>query len=331
MFMNPTKWFLLAWPVLLLSFACSSDQDVEPEPEPTVWTRLAHKPGQAIRGAAGFSIGDSGYVVSGFYGNELYTTEVYRYDTGSSTWLRMADVPLPMVDATGFAIGGKGYVFGGFRAEGRLKELWEYDPVPDRWTRKADLPAEPRILAPVLVLGGQAYLVGGGGVDVKYLDVWRYDPAQDSWTPMSDFPGAGSNSSASFVIGDRGYICCGISSASGWAVHRELWMYEPGLDRWTRKADFGGVARGYAQGVTLEGKGYVGLGTATNTAPMSLPRELWCYDPAADTWTRQPELPASGRAMFTSFSVGDVGYFGLGGDMYNNDQKDFWCLAVTNR
>jgi len=307
--------------------ACSSDQDPEPEPEPTQWTRLADKPGQAIRGAASFAIGESGYVVSGFSGDDTVTPEVYQYHAPSGVWSKMADMPAPRVDAGAFSVNGLGFVCMGSSAGQLLSDLWQYDPRSDVWTRKADFPAAPRLLPAIMVHEGKAYVVGGGSTDQQCYDLWCYDPAGDTWERRSDFPGQGT--SAAFVIGDTGYVCCGLSSGDPWVDHKELWAYRFALDVWTRKADFGGTGRGYAQGMTLAGKAYVGLGVEQNGMPMGVCKDLWAYDPATDTWIRQPDLPATGRGMFVAFSVGEVGYFGLGGDRYNNNLSDLWRFTTS--
>ena len=43
-------------------------------------------------------------------------------------------------------------------------------------------------------------------------------------------------------------------------IRKDFWEYDPVLNTWTQKADFGGAARGDAVGFSIGDKGYIGHG-----------------------------------------------------------------------
>src|SRR3954462_11655295 len=50
--------------------------------------------------------------------------------------------PIPTDGSKGFAVGTKGYVlsFNSFAPSGKKVELWEYDPLQDKWKMKSVFP-----------------------------------------------------------------------------------------------------------------------------------------------------------------------------------------------
>jgi N-acetylneuraminic acid mutarotase len=313
--------------ILLANLACqkAANEPDPPDPVVTQWLRVAEYGGGAVRGSAAFAIGADATIVSGQAANQMIAW-VYRYNAAGNTWTRKTDFPgTPRLDASGFAIGARGYVcLGGDNGSiGLLKDVWEYDPQNDAWTQKADFPGSARLLATALVIGQKAYIVGGGRSGVHLKDVWEFDPQADTWTRKKDFPGWGVNSAAGFVIGDRGYMGTGAIDGAVWTTTCDFWEYDPAGDSWTKRADFPGVTRGYAQGFAIGSKGYIGLGVQY-VQPMIVPVDLWEYDPQSNAWTRQPDLPASGRGMAVSFVIDSRGYVGLGNGAGSSDNRDVW-------
>ncbi|HLG04058.1 MAG TPA: galactose oxidase, partial [Bacteroidia bacterium] len=89
-----------------------------------------------------FSIGNKGYVGMGY--QNFHRQDIWEFDPMTNTWAQKANFGGPgRWHAVGFAIGGKGYVGTGDTAlaggqYGPKKDFWEYDPVANSWTRKAD-------------------------------------------------------------------------------------------------------------------------------------------------------------------------------------------------
>jgi hypothetical protein len=61
-----------------------------------------------------------------------------------------------------------------------------------------------------------------------------------------------------FCIGTKGYVGLGRDSTGN--LYKDFWEYNPDVNAWTRKADFGGTSRSGAVGFSIGMKGYVGTG-----------------------------------------------------------------------
>jgi N-acetylneuraminic acid mutarotase len=281
--------------------------------------------GTPVQGPAAIVLGTRAIIVSGTDGTRL-VAQAYQFDTSNRTWTRKGDFPGPArADASGFAIGGRGYMASGWSENDVvLKDVWEYEPSQDSWTRKQDFPGEARILPTTLVIGAKVFVIGGGRGSTRHRDVWEFDPAANTWTRKGDFPGEAFMSAPGFVLGTRGYLGTGSLGGASWTTTKAFWEYNPSTDTWTRKADFPGVARGFALGFSLGNRGYLGLGVQTTQLPMNVPVDFWAYDPGTDTWARQTDLPASGRGMAVGFAIGSEGFIGLGNDANVNSLRDFW-------
>src|SRR5213596_1743906 len=93
-------------------------------------------------------------------------------------------------------------------------------------------------------------------------------------------------------------------------------------DTWTQKADFGGVTRAGATGLSVGSKGYIGLG-----ANIQHYKDFWEYDPDANTWTQKADFGGHGRLYAVGFTIAGKGYVGTGqsGSFPNYTYyKDFW-------
>lgn len=113
------------------------------------------------------------------------------------------------------------------------------------------------------------------------------------WSHKREFPGKERKAATAFSIGQTGYVGAGTYSPNCSCYMNDFWAYNPQNDSWTRIADLTGPKRGYAIGFSLNNKGYVGGGYAmVNSFPEPV-SDLWEYDPAANTWTKKNDLPAS--------------------------------------
>src|SRR5450755_862936 len=94
-------------------------------------------------------------------------------------------------------------------------------------------------------------------------------------------------------------------------------------DTWTKKANFGGVARAGATGFTIGSKGYIGLG---DEYPISY-KDFWEYDSDADIWTQKADFGGDGRLYAVGFTIAGKGYVGTGQSGAFPDYtyyEDFW-------
>jgi hypothetical protein len=272
------------------------------------------------------------------------------------TWTEKADVPGPNTSramAIGLSIGDKGYVGTGTPT---LTDFWEYDPINENWTQKADVPYSAydyRYNAVAFSIGDKGYV--GTGVTqfpwwVELSDFWEYDPEFDIWTQKADFGGVARQGAVGFSIGNRGYVGTG----RGDYLLSDFWEYDPtslvnGLDvngnpmgAWTQKADFGGTARRLAVGFSIESKGYIGTGDDSSSELASA--DFWEYDPTSlangldvngnpmGAWTQKADFGGGPRSEAAGFSIGDLGYLGTGSWPAAGflNSADFWEYDPTS-
>jgi len=88
-----------------------------------------------------------------------------------------------------------------------------------------------------------------------------------------------------------------------------------------RKADFPSFNRRYAIGFSLNGKGFIGLGSKSTESIYKLHNliDMWEYDPVTDSWSETASFPQEGRAGATVIVVNNKAYIGFG-----NGKNDLW-------
>lgn len=228
-----------------------------------------------------------------------------------NTWTQKADFGgIAREGAVSFSIGTKGYIGMGRTNNGIASDFWEYDPAADTWTQKADFGGTGRSYGVGFSIGTKGY-VGTGNND---KDFWEYDPAANSWTRKADFGGQARSGATGFSIGMKGYIGTGNAGLFGTIFKKDFWEYDPSINTWTQKADFGGGARFYATGFSIGTKGYIGTGTPDGLEDRN---DFWEYDPVTNDWTQKADFGGGARKLATSFSIGTKGYIGMGIDNSN--------------
>jgi N-acetylneuraminic acid mutarotase len=240
---------------------------------------------------------------------------------GSYIWEQKANFGGGLRDAAfGFAIGNFGYVGCGRTQTGVSNSVIKYDPATDSWTQVSNYPGQGRFGLFSMVIGNLAYI--GTGWDASSAgcnDVYMFDPVSNIWTPKSNFPAAGLYTTASFVIGDTGYVglgCCGNRD--------DFFRYVPAIDQWTPITSFPSARLG-SIGFSINNKGYVGCGyTAGNHSQ----KDLYEYDPVADSWTLKSYLPALPRRAPVAFVINNSAFIGMG---YNDStyMTDFYQYNPT--
>lgn len=93
------------------------------------------------------------------------------------------------------------------------------------------------------------------------------------------------------------------------------------VGNWVQLGQFEGDARADAVGVSLDGKGYVGLGYDGEDRR----QDLWEYDPVNDYWVQKADFPGVGRTGAVGFAVDGKVYMGTGYDG-TNKLKDFYAF-----
>lgn len=294
------------------------------------WIQKADFPGTARYSASGFSVGTKIYVGIGFNTGDFSLRDFWEWDQTTNVWTRKADFPGSIEgNAVSFSIGTKGYIGTGddFNTVSYTGEFWEYDPATDRWTQKASFPAVASGLATGFSIGNKGYIGTGFFWDsgftnmVYYNDFWEYDQETDTWTRKADFGGIGRSGAVGFSIGNKGYIGMGSNQVGqNNTLLKDFWEWDQETNVWTKKADFGGIARQGAIGFSLEKSACIGLGSNNDNLT-----DIWEWNQATDAWTKQADFTGIGRPWGVGLSIGDKGYFVTGFEAFTNVfHQDFW-------
>jgi hypothetical protein len=93
-------------------------------------------------------------------------------------------------------------------------------------------------------------------------------------------------------------------------------------DQWTRKTDIPGPARQSAVAFTINGKGYVGLGSDLYDDGLA---DLWEWDPAGDSWFQKTGLTGEERSGASAFVLNSKAYIcsGFNNGFVLNDMWEF--------
>lgn len=246
-------------------------------------------------------------------GGDQLTFEYYAYDPQTNVWTAIANCPVYVTDQTAFTINNKGYVMTG-------NSCYEFNPGGNSWNIKNAMPFSVGIWSTSFVIGGSAYVKSGN-------QLYEYKASTDSWIVRAPCPGIATGGSSSFALNGKGYV---ISGYVGWLseLTKEIWEYNPGNNTWTQLEDFEGSARRFSCGITIQDRGYFGLGT--NGINFN---DWWAYDgnsldikentvectvypnPASEwikverkggTWDALQLLDESGKIVHTETQVGEM-------------------------
>ncbi len=292
---------------------------------PGTWLRKRDIPFSSFdaRGnGVGFATGGFGYYGVGYNGGTTLK-DFWKYDAVGDAWSAVADCGIDFQAGVSMVINGKLYTGLGqafSQNPSIMKQIWEYDPATNTWTRKGDFPGTARWGAVGVSIGDKGYVglgvPGGGSV---LLDWWEYDPGTDNWTQKKDFPaGAPMHFATAMVVNNR--IFAGISS---YRYSNAWYEYLPATDTWARRRDFPGIVSFSPAMFVIGNKGYVVGGG----------EECWAYEPSTDTWTQQAFI----RSIIagSGFSLNGKGYFlpGVGGGGSTSStywNKEVWEFTPAN-
>ncbi len=133
-----------------------------------------------------------------------------------------------------------------------------------------------------------------------------------NWQKKSTaFPGHGREGGVSFVIGGSAYVGTGYYYSNNNFYLNDFWKYDQVSGSWSRIADFPGAARYDAVAFSINGKGYVGLGSSSGSNYL---KDFYEYNPGTNTWSKIADFPGTGRYGAVAFSIGNAGYAGTGSD-----------------
>ena len=281
------------------------------------WTQVANYGGGAIYSAAGFSVGNKGYIGTGI-NNGVNRRDFWQYDPVTNAWTQVANFGgTARHGATAFSIGSKGYLGLGW-VSSVTSDFWSYDPVTNTWTQLGNFPGGARYTAVSFVIGSKGYV--GTGFNGNVLnDFWSYDSLTSNWAQVSAFSGGARQSAIGFSINNKGYVGCGYNSGSLF----DFWEYNPSTNLWTQRTSFQGSARYAPAGFSLQGNGYVGNGYNGS----SIFTDFWKYDVTTNTWSAFTSYPGTPSYANACFVIDTVAYVGTGGLPYPSVTNEIWSLT----
>jgi N-acetylneuraminic acid mutarotase len=217
------------------------------DPETNVWTPLKplntdeedHAGPSARVGAVAFTIGNIGYVGTGFDGADLL--DIWAFDPGTNTWSRKANFHNTVREAVAFVIDGEGYIVTGLHSSVANEFFYKYDPSTDAWTalhpiyntdnETFDDDYEIKRSAAVgFVVNNKAYVATGSYGQSPRSDVWEYNPRTDRWIKKTSMEGDNPSreDAVAFVLANgRAFVATGLSSSS---YCQDTWEFQPMAD-----------------------------------------------------------------------------------------------------
>jgi N-acetylneuraminic acid mutarotase len=239
-------------------------------------------------------------------------------------WTRAAPFPEPEEELYGSVINGKFYVVGGFGftppgvqppppnvSKGPCFScppglVYEYDPAPDKWTKKATIPvpvhhqAQAAYNGKLYIFGGCTRAITGEGGSTN---VWEFDPVANTYKAMAPLPVKRCSAIAE-TVGNKIYVIGGLEpmeDGKDTRVTGRNEMFDPVANTWTERSPMP-TSRDHAFSGMVNGKIYViggriGAGNIPITTNIDIVEE---YDPAINKWSglknRMPTARSGGGA-----------------------------------
>ena len=241
-------------------------------------TQLDSFPGTPRNSAIAFSIGDTGYIGTGFDGTN-YLNDFWGYNAITNTWTREADfIGGGRYDAVGFSLAGNGYIATGYNGS-YLNDCYQYNPKKGSWSLVAGYPGVKCSQAVAFVSDDTtAYICTGSsnGNTAVCNQLWAMttipgNPDSITWTERRHISNFSTQSyddqyamvrqnAVAFVMGKYAYLTTGNNGAE----RVDTWEYDITNDFWYQETSFEGAAREGAVGFTINigglDRGFVGTG-----------------------------------------------------------------------
>ncbi len=295
------------------------------------WYQIDTINGDPRAAATAFTVGPYAYVATGLeeYG---FRRKVNSYDSFQNDWDNETSLGgdngqgLERASAISFSseINQKGYVgLGQTETVAYMNDLWEFDPIANTWTQKANFIGSPRRQAVSFTLQSNNLTYVGTGQDASGLtkDFYTYNALTNTWTQIQDFPGLARRGAVAYSEDNYGFIGTG----AGAVLLNDFWMYDATLDTWIQKAPFPGTPRSgaVAWGAAFP-LGYIALGEDNFN---EFKKDVWEYNYYTNSWMQRSDFPGVGRKHAVAFSIQGIAYVGTGFNGTFHD--DFYAYTGT--
>lgn len=197
----------------------------------------------------------------------------------SSEWEQIASLPIELYAHSAITVDGKIYILGGKNVnESAVKDLFEFDPLNDKYTQKKSMIVAKSHLSSIAECQGYIYVAGGQLSNNEMINTaHRYHIATDTWEQIANLP---TKRIGMTLIHLNGLIY----AIGGWDANNAgtVEVYNPLTNVWSKKKDMP-TARRYPSSFVLDGKIYVVGGYSE--IEKTYKNNVEIYDPNKDIWT----------------------------------------------
>ncbi|AWX44374.1 hypothetical protein HME9304_01374 [Flagellimonas maritima] len=302
-------------------FSCSKDDD--DDDNIGNWVDRSIFDGTPRSGAFAFTIGNKGYMGTGFDGDDRLT-DVWSYDMEGNFWSQLASFSGPArSSAVAFTINGNGYVGLGYDGDNELGDFYRYNVGANTWDSITPFAGSARRGAVSFSSETSGYVGTGFDGDNDKKDFWKFNPSINTWTELVGFGGNKRRDAATFTIGDKVYLGTGVSNGQN---QDDFWVFDLAAETWTPLLDLDDdddyfIVRNNAVGFSIGDKGYFATGSVGGTTD-----SVWEYNPSTDLWEEKTSFEGASREGAITFYNGTRAFLGLGrtGSLYLDDMDEFF-------
>lgn len=240
----------------------------EYDPTKDTFTQKASFPKPVAAFPISFTANNKGYVLfvddhystaGGIWINDTIN-ELWEYNPENDAWIRKADFPgFKRSNGTALSINDKGYILGGVYWKDSWdyypQDVWEFDPLVNTWTQKAELNWSHQTQAQCLGFShnGKGYF----GIGSSTRRIYEYDPVSDTWDYITDYPGEGFDNIKVFVINNKAYMGLGRNFSDD--SYSDFWEFDIENISW-EKLHSCPINMAANLSFTINNKGYIGIG-----------------------------------------------------------------------
>lgn len=316
--------------LIFLLFGCSDTFTDSPYP-PVSFVKKTSMSESGRASAVAFAINEKGYVALGRNADGTALNDCWEYDPTLDNWTAKAPFPgTARVKAMAAVVNNKAYIglgyfmsSGVYNEESYPKDFWMFEPITNRWIRKADFPSTASNACVSFVYNNFIY-VGGGFAEFGFTnEFWKYDTEKDLWIHLNDFPGQARSGSVMCTNGTKIFFGTGYRTLN----ENDWWEYFPNSDSWAKRKSMPDDGRENAVSLSINNRLFVSTGRhfGGNLTGGHVKSDIIEYNIDKNVWYRRGNIPEGIRENAISFTIKGVGYIGFG-ENDSNVLNDFWCF-----
>lgn len=256
----------------------------EYDPENDSWTRKADFPGVGRVKATAVTLNGFAYVglgynpLKGMFNDTAYLRDWWKYDPQLNKWFQLAYYPgSGRVANVSFVLNGIIYVGAGYQGLSFTSELYAFDPLTGKWTRKENIIGKSRSGA-VACSNGERAFFGTGFTAFDENDWYEYFPVSDTWKKRKSLPDTGRENGVAMMVDNRFFVSTGRNFGgefTGGHLKSDIVEYDPVKNKWHKRGNIKSGERENAISFVIDNKAYIGFGENDTT----IINDLWCFEP----------------------------------------------------